>query len=95
MGVQQYIVILEANTPPQITLGQNICGATVTKLEKAKQELVTAAQLAKMHNISVDTIRRKLSSINQGTIGKALYDPELASGILQGASSKRGRKRAS
>lgn len=92
--VFQYIITVESDVPPQILLGQDLCGAIVTKLEKARQDLVSAAQLAKTYSLSVDTIRRRLSVINQGTEGKALYDPNLADSILRGSTSKRGRKRA-
>lgn len=95
MGVMQFSITLEGDTPPQILLGQNLGGAIVTKLEQVKQELVSAAELAKVYNLSVTTIREKLVSINQGTGGKHMYDPERARQILtKKDSNKRGRKRA-
>ncbi|EPQ0106597.1 DNA-binding protein [Acinetobacter baumannii] len=95
MGVMQFSITLEGDTPPQILLGQNLGGAIVTKLEQVKQELVSAAELAKVYNLSVTTIREKLISINQGTGGKHMYDPERARQILtKEDANKRGRKRA-
>lgn len=82
MGIMQFSITLEGDTPPQILLGQNLGGAIVTKLEQVKQELVSAAELAKVYNLSVTTIREKLVSINQGTGGKHMYDPERARQIL-------------
>ncbi|MFX9446615.1 DNA-binding protein, partial [Acinetobacter baumannii] len=50
---------------------------------------------AKLYNLSVTTIREKLISINQGTGGKHMYDPERARQILtKKDANKRGRKRA-
>ena len=95
MGAFKYPITVESDTPPQILLGQNLGGAIVTKLEQEKQELVSAAELAKLYNLSVTTIREKLISINQGTGGKHMYNPELARQILtRNESNKRGRKRA-
>lgn len=88
-----YTITVESDSPPQIFLGENLGGAVVTKLEKAKQELVSAAQLAKSYNLSVNTIRTRLVNINQGTEGKCLYDPEAAHNLLTTKESKRGRKR--
>ncbi|MQZ31085.1 DNA-binding protein [Acinetobacter haemolyticus] len=95
MGAFKYTITVESDAPPQILLGQNLGGAIVTKLEQEKQELVSAAELAKTYNLSVSTIREKLISINQGTGGKHMYNPELAHQILtKNESNKRGRKRA-
>lgn len=95
MGIMQFSITVESDTPPQILLGQNLGGAIVTKLEQVKQELVSAAELAKTYNLSVTTIRDKLIAINQGTGGKHMYNPELAHQILtRNESNKRGRKRA-
>lgn len=95
MGAFKYTITVESDTPPQILLGQNLGGAIVTKLEQEKHELVSAAELAKIYNWSVPTIRDKLITINQGTGGKHMYNPELAHQMLtQKESIKRGRKRA-
>lgn len=93
MSAFQYLITVEANSPPQILLGQDLGGAIVTKLEKAKQGLVGAAQLAKTYNLSINTIRTKLASINQGTEGKCLYNPDKAHTLLTQKAEKRGRKR--
>ena len=75
--------------------GQLRNGAIVTKLEQEKQELVSAAKLAKLYNLSISTVRAKLIAINQGTSGKHMYNPELARQILtRNETNKRGRKRA-
>ena len=95
MGAFKYTITVESDTPPKILLGQNLGGAIVTKLEQEKQVLVSAAELAKAYNLSAGTIREKLASIDQGTGGKCLYNPELARQILtRNETNKRGRKRA-
>jgi len=95
MGAFKYTITVESDTPPQILLGQNLGGAIVTKLEQEKQELVSAAELAKLYNLSISTVRAKLIAINQGTSGKHMYNPELARQILtRNETNKRGRKRA-
>ena len=91
----KYTITVESDTPPQILLGQNLGGAIVTKLEQEKQELISAAELAKLYNLSISTVRAKLIAINQGTSGKHMYNPELARQILtRNETNKRGRKRA-
>ena len=90
----EYAVILESDTPPQITLGQIIGGAKVKELKEVEIELVSAAYLAKRYNMSVPTIRDRLASINQGTAGKALYNPRLAHDLLTQKQAKKGRPRA-
>lgn len=95
MGAFKYTITVESDTPPQILLGQNLGGAIVTKLEQEKQELVSAAELAKLYNLSISTVRAKLIAINQGTSGKHMYNHELARQILtRNETNKRGRKRA-
>lgn len=64
-------------------------------MKKVNEELISASQLAIIYNLSINTIRDKLISINQGTPGKSLYNPKLAHDLLtQKSSTKRGRKRA-
>lgn len=89
----RYTVTLEAERPPQIMLGQQIGGAIVKELKEVDVELVSASYLAQKYNLSVTTIRDKLVSINQGTQGKALYNPRLAHDVLT-TKVKRGRPRA-
>ena len=92
--LHKYTIVVESTQPPNILLGQNIGGAVVTELKQQKQELVSAAYLANLYSLSVDTVRRKLVNINQGTEGKSLYNPVLADQLLkQSNGSKRGRKR--
>lgn len=88
-----YLIKVEADTPPQIMLGQNIGGGIVKELKEVEVELVSASQLAEKYNLSATTIRDRLVSINQGTQGKALYNPRLARDLLT-TKNKRGRPRA-
>jgi hypothetical protein len=88
-----YLIKVEADNPPQIMLGQNIGGGIVKELKEVEVELVSASHLAQKYNLSVTTIREKLAPINQGTQGKALYDPRLAHDLLT-TKNKRGRPRA-
>ena len=94
MGALKYTITVESDAPPQIFLGTVIGGATVTEMKQEKLELVSAAEIAKSHNLSVDTVRRRLALINQGTGGKFLYDPIKASQMLKDTKHKPGRKRA-
>ncbi len=91
MGVQKYTVTLEADTPSQIFLGQIISGGVVKELKEVEMKLVSASQLAEIYNISTTTIRERLVSINQGTQGKALYNPNLAHGLLTTKNKSRPR----
>ena len=89
----RYTITVEAERPPQIMLGQTIGGATVKELKEVDVELVSASHLTQKYNLSVTTIREKLAPINQGTQGKALYNPRLAHDLLT-VKVKRGRPRA-
>ena len=93
MGILKYAIIIEADTPPHILLGQNLGGGIVKELKEIDVKLVPASQLAKIYNLSVDLIRDRLVSINQGTKGKALYNSRLAHELLT-TKNKRGRPRA-
>jgi hypothetical protein len=93
MGAFKYTITIEADAPPQVMLGQNIGGGIVKELREVEVDLVSASHLAQKYNLSVTTIRDKLVSINQGTQGKALYNPRLAHDVLI-AKVKRGRPRA-
>lgn len=94
MGALKFTITVESDVPPQIFLGADIGGATVIGMQQEKVELVSAAWLAEKYSTSVDTIRRKCEGINQGTTGKALYNPKLADAILKNeVKSKRGTRR--
>ena len=93
MGGFKYTITIESDTPPQVMLGQNIGGGIVKELKQVEVDLVSAAHLAQKYNLSTTTIRERLVSINQGTQGKALYNPRLAHDVLT-SKNKRGRPRA-
>ena len=93
MGAFKYTITIESDTPPQVMLGQNIGGGIVKELKQVEVDLVSAAHLAQKYNLSTTTIRDRLVSINQGTQGKALYNPRLAHDVLT-SKNKRGRPRA-
>lgn len=93
MGAFKYTITIESDVPPQIMLGQNIGGGIVKELKEVEIDLVSASCLAQRYNLSVTTIRERLASINQGTQGKALYNPKLAHSMLT-QKTKRGRPRA-
>lgn len=88
----RYTITVEADAPPKIMLGQDIFGAVVKELKEVDVELVSASHLAQRYNLSVTTIRDKLVSINQGTTGKALYNPRLAHDLLT-TKVRKGRPR--
>ncbi|MHA3059653.1 hypothetical protein ACX1N5_01515 [Acinetobacter sp. ANC 4636] len=61
----------------------------------SKKELYTHAinpRIVKCGRLSAGTVRSKLAVINQGTIGKHLYDPEQADALLT-MRERRGRAR--
>ena len=66
MGLSKYTITVEADSPPQVMLGQNIGGGIVKELKEVEMELVSAAKLAEKYNLSTTTIRERLASINQG-----------------------------
>lgn len=92
-AVLKYVITVESDVPPTITLGQTIGGAVVKEMKEVDFELVPASYLAKRYNLSSTTIREKLASINQGTAGKALYNPKAAHTLLT-KKSRMGRPRA-
>lgn len=89
----EYVITLEADRPPEILLGQTLFGGKVTALNLGKRKLVSASELAEKYGLSSTTVRTKLATINQGTCGKHLYDPELADVMLQKSKRLRGRQR--
>ncbi|ESK41226.1 hypothetical protein P256_00215 [Acinetobacter nectaris CIP 110549] len=90
----KYMITVEGTIPPKIMLGDTIGGAIITEMKKLDQELVSAAYLAQRFSMSVDTIRRKLEVISQGSSGKALYNLAAAQKILtEKPKSRRGPKR--
>lgn len=64
-------------------------GGIVKELKEVDIKLVSASQLAEKYNMSTTTIRDRLVSINQGTKGKALYNPRLARDLLTTKKQKR------
>lgn len=93
---QTYTITIEAEQPPELLVGQRICkDAKITAIKLEKPRMVSASELSEKYGISTDTIRKKLASINKGTSGKHIYDPEQASLLLASAPTKRrGRPRA-
>ncbi|MEN8319786.1 DNA-binding protein [Acinetobacter junii] len=89
----KYIVTIEADTAPQLVLGQAIFGGIVTSLTFEKKKLVSVSELATKYSLSDETIRKKCASINRGTSGKHLYDPDDADAILRNGKNRRGPKR--
>ncbi len=89
----EFIVTIEADSAPQIVLGQQVFGGTVTALRLESRKLVTVADLVKKYGLSDETIRTKCISINQGSNGKHLYDPDAADALLRNAKARRGPKR--
>lgn len=88
----KYTVILESETPPKLMLGERVGGALVISLTTNERKLATASELAEKFNISAKTVREKLTSINEGTAGKFLYNPAKAAELLK-IQVKKGRKR--
>lgn len=89
VGAFRCVVVLDCDSPPQITLGQNLYGGIVRELKQVADELLSATQLSEKYSISVQTVRRKLENFNQGTSGKYLYNANVAHEILSN-KSKRG-----
>ena len=94
MGSLKYTFTVESDTPPKLYLGDKIGDATIVEMKLEPIELVSNAWLAERYSISVDSVRRRCAAINQGTRGKALYNPKLADAILKNEiKSKRGNRR--
>lgn len=66
--------------------------AEVLGINKVRQTLVTANELAEVTGLSKSTIREKCKHLNVGTIGKSMYDKDSAIAALS-TQNKVGRKR--
>lgn len=66
--------------------------AEVLGINKVRQTLVTANELAEITNFSKSTVLSKCKHLNVGTSGKSLYDKDAAIAALS-AKNKTGRKR--
>lgn len=97
MGALRYTVTIESDTPPKLYLGENIAGGTVVALSaESKPKLVDVTWLCGRYTgLSRDRITEIVRSINKGTAGKILVDPDEADKLIQSAGqvSKRGRGR--
>ncbi|MFW2077524.1 DNA-binding protein [Acinetobacter sp. ULE_I010] len=89
----EFIVTIEADSAPQIVLGQIVFGGTVTALKLEKRKLVSVSELVAKYSLSDETIRTRCISINQGSNGKHLYDPDAADALLRNSKVRRGPKR--
>lgn len=86
-------ITLEVDSAPQLVLGQTIFGGIITALKLEKKKLVPVSYLVDKYSLSDETIRTKCISINKGTNGKHLYDPDEADAILKNSKRRRGTKR--
>ena len=93
LKMPEFIVTIEAESAPQIVIGQRIFGGMVTALKLEKRKLVSVSELVAKYGLSDETIRTKCISINQGSNGKHLYDPDAADAILKNSKVRRGPKR--
>ncbi|EOR08245.1 hypothetical protein [Acinetobacter tandoii] len=89
----EFVVTIDADSAPQIVLGQKLFGGTVTALKLEKRKLVSVAELVAKYGFSDETIRTKLAAINQGSNGKHMYDPDAADELLRKQQRRRGPKR--
>lgn len=89
----EFTFTIEAESAPQIVLGQCIFGGMVTALKMEKRKLVSVAELVAKYGFSDETIRAKLITINQGTSGKCMYDPDAADALLKQKKQRRGPQR--
>ncbi|MDF2418058.1 DNA-binding protein [Acinetobacter beijerinckii] len=86
-------ITLEVDSAPQLVLGQTIFGGIITALKLEKKKLVPVSYLVDKYSLSDETIRTRCISINKGTNGKHLYDPDEADAILKNSKRRRGPKR--
>lgn len=89
----EFVVTIDADSAPQIVLGQKLFGGTVTALKLEKRKLVSVTELVAKYGFSDETIRTKLAAINQGSNGKHMYDPDAADELLRKQQRRRGPKR--
>lgn len=97
MPALRYNIVVESDTPPQVMLGAALAGGTVVALSIPEQpKLVDVTWLCGRYTgLSRDRITEIVRSINKGTAGKILVDPDEADKLIQSAGqvSKRGRGR--
>lgn len=93
MSAGTYLITVKSNEPPKIFLGDKIGGAEVVEMKRSEDDLMSSSQLALKYNVSVQTVRRKLSEYNQGSDGKFLYNPLIADEILRPKPKKKAGAR--
>ena len=89
----EFIVTIESDFAPQIVLGQILLGGTVTALKLENPKLVSVAELVAKCGLSEEAIRSKCISLNQGSNGKHMYDPDAADALLKNSKFRRGARR--
>lgn len=89
----EWIVTIEADSAPQLVLGQSIFGGIITALKVEKRKLISVSELVVKYGLSDETIRTKCIAINKGTPGKHMYDPDEADALLKNFKIRRGAKR--
>ncbi|HCA5148198.1 TPA: hypothetical protein MW178_003430 [Acinetobacter baumannii] len=92
----KYIVVVEAEEPPQVFIHEII--PNVGKVIEMKAEeipnRVTAAWLMDRYSLSRKLIIDELRPFNKGTDGKHLYDPNEVIPILENLNIQRQRRQS-
>ncbi|WP_151963613.1 hypothetical protein [Acinetobacter oleivorans] len=92
----KYIVVVEAEKPPQVFIHEII--PNVGKVIEMKAEeipnRVTAAWLMERYNLSRKTIIDELRAFNLGSNGKHLYSPGTVMPILDNLSKAKAQRQA-
>lgn len=92
----KYIVIVEAEKPPQVFIHEIIpnVGKVIEMKAEELPNRVTAAWLMERFNLSRKTIVDHLRPFNKGRDGKHLYDPNEVMPILENMNAEKAARQS-
>ncbi|MEJ7580601.1 hypothetical protein WKI22_08695 [Acinetobacter baumannii] len=92
----KYIVVVEAEKPPQVFIHEIIpnVGKVIEMKAEELPNRVTAAWLMERFNLSRKTIVDHLRPFNKGRDGKHLYDPNEVMPILENMNAEKAARQS-
>lgn len=92
----KYIVVVEAEKPPQVFIHEVIpnLGKVIEMKAEELPNRVTAAWLMERFNLSRKTIVDHLRPFNKGRAGKHLYDPNDVMPILENMNAEKAARQS-
>ncbi|KRI62335.1 hypothetical protein APC62_07530 [Acinetobacter pittii] len=92
----KYIVVVEAEKPPQVFIHEIIpnVGKVIEMKAEELPNRVTAAWLMERFNLSRKTIVDHLRPFNKGRNGKHLYDPNEVMPILENMNAEKAARQS-